>query len=146
MENDEDEVVKEFMEEFDKMMKQTKTYGCTDEGCLDACLGEDLCVDSEEWKTWTSLKKYSKRQRGGDRKLKTIRKQLNNVYSEDIEMLYDLMIHKEERKAALPNLDGLFGGKPCKLANGSKCTSNQQNFAEHNFLLEAQMPGFGLLF
>ena len=111
------------MEEFDKMMKKTKTYGCTDDGCMDACIGKDLCVDSEEWKTWTSLKKYAKRQRGGDRKLKTIRKQLNNVYSEDIEMIYELMITKEERKAALPNLDGLFGGKPCKLGNGSKCTS-----------------------
>ena len=126
MENDEDEAVAEFMKEFDKMMKKTKTYGCTDDGCMDACIGEDLCVDSEEWKTWTSLKKYSKRQRGGDRKLKTIRKQLNNVYSEDIEMIYELMITKKLKKATVPNIDGLFGGKPCKLKNGSKCTSRLQ--------------------
>ena len=127
--NDEEEAVKEFTEEFNKMLKDTKKFGCSDEedGCWDNCLDEDSCIDTEDWKKrFKSLEKYSKRKRGGDRKLKTIRKLLNNVYSEDIEMIYELMITKKSKKATVPNIDGLFGGKPCKLKNGSKCTSRLQ--------------------
>ena len=127
--NDEQEAVKEYIEEFNKMLEDTKKFGCSEEedGCWDNCLDEDSCIDTEDWKKrFKSLEKYSKRKRGGDRKLKTIRKLLNNVYSEDIEMIYELMITKNVRKATVPNLDGLFGGKACKLTNGSKCTSRLQ--------------------
>jgi len=37
-------------------------------------------------------------------------------------MIYTLMIGKDVRKATVPNIDGLFGGNPCKLANGKTLT------------------------
>ena len=127
MTNDENEAAAEFKKEFEQMLDDTKKFGCNDkeeDGCWDHCLDEESCIDTEDWKQrFKSLNKYSKRKRGGDRKLKTIRKLLNNVYTEDVEMIYTLMIGKDVRKATVPNIDGLFGGNPCKLSNGSKCTS-----------------------
>jgi len=44
------------------------------------------------------------------------------AWRKDLETLVELTLKVDERKAKLPNLDGLFGGEACKMENGQTLT------------------------